>query len=103
MSVSVNRSREALGGSEKNMSKSDGKSFAIPKLMVWEAWRQVKANKGALATSWLERYRQFWDESWTRLDEHLRQPPTAQSAARSSACGRIASLVGNPPYRRGYA
>ena len=23
------------------------KSFAIPRLMVWEAWRQVKANKGA--------------------------------------------------------
>ena len=23
------------------------KSFAIPKSMVWEAWRQVKANKGA--------------------------------------------------------
>ena len=23
------------------------KSFAIPKLLVWEAWRQVKANKGA--------------------------------------------------------
>ena len=24
-----------------------GKSFAIPKQLVWEAWRQVKANKGA--------------------------------------------------------
>ena len=23
------------------------KSFAIPRRMVWEAWRQVKANKGA--------------------------------------------------------
>ena len=23
------------------------KSFAIPRPMVWEAWRQVKANKGA--------------------------------------------------------
>ena len=23
------------------------KSFAIPRLMVWEAWRRVKANKGA--------------------------------------------------------
>ena len=31
------------------MSKSrpKDKSFAIPKLLVWEAWRQVKANKGA--------------------------------------------------------
>ena len=23
------------------------KSFAIPKRLVWEAWRQVRANKGA--------------------------------------------------------
>ncbi len=29
------------------MSRPEDKSFAIPKLMVWEAWRQVKANKGA--------------------------------------------------------
>jgi retron-type reverse transcriptase len=29
------------------MTKSQDKSFAIPKLLVWEAWRQVKANKGA--------------------------------------------------------
>ena len=30
-----------------NMPTSQDKPFAIPKLMVWEAWRQVKANKGA--------------------------------------------------------
>jgi len=29
------------------MPRPEDKSFAIPKLMVWEAWRQVKANKGA--------------------------------------------------------
>ena len=29
------------------MPKPEEKPFAIPKLMVWEAWRQVKANKGA--------------------------------------------------------
>jgi RNA-directed DNA polymerase len=29
------------------MSKPDDKPFAIPKSMVWEAWRRVKANKGA--------------------------------------------------------
>ena len=32
---------------KKNMPKPKEKPFAIPKLMVWEAWRQVKANKGA--------------------------------------------------------
>jgi RNA-directed DNA polymerase len=29
------------------MTRPKDKSFAIPKLLVWEAWRQVKANKGA--------------------------------------------------------
>ncbi len=29
------------------MSGQDGKPFAIPKSLVWQAWRQVKANKGA--------------------------------------------------------
>jgi RNA-directed DNA polymerase len=29
------------------MTKSKDKSFAIPKRLVWEAWRQVKANRGA--------------------------------------------------------
>ena len=29
------------------MPKPKDKSFAIPKRLVWEAWRQVKANKGA--------------------------------------------------------
>ena len=36
-----------LGGARKNMPKRNEKPFAIPKLLVWEAWRQVKANKGA--------------------------------------------------------
>ena len=29
------------------MPKPEDKPFVIPKLMVWEAWRQVKENKGA--------------------------------------------------------
>jgi RNA-directed DNA polymerase len=27
--------------------RPNDKSFAIPKLLVWKAWRQVRANKGA--------------------------------------------------------
>ena len=30
-----------------NNPRSKDKPFAVPKLLVWEAWRQVKANKGA--------------------------------------------------------
>jgi RNA-directed DNA polymerase len=29
------------------MPKPEDKPFAIPKPMVWEAWRRVRANKGA--------------------------------------------------------
>ena len=29
------------------MPKPDEKPFVIPRSMVWEAWRRVKANKGA--------------------------------------------------------
>src|SRR5246127_3641341 len=46
MTVSFNRG-ESPGRRRKYMPRPDDKSFAIPKLMVWEAWRQVKANKGA--------------------------------------------------------
>ena len=44
---SVNRGRVVLGGSEANMPKPEDKPFVIPKLMVWEAYRRVAANKGA--------------------------------------------------------
>jgi retron-type reverse transcriptase len=30
-----------------NVPEPEDKPFAIPKPMVWEAWRRVKANKGA--------------------------------------------------------
>ena len=29
------------------MSGLEGKPFAIPKQLVWEAWKSVKANEGA--------------------------------------------------------
>ena len=35
------------GRKRGNMPKPNDKSFAIPKQLVWEAWRQVRANKGA--------------------------------------------------------
>ena len=43
---SINRG-EALGGSEKSMPKPKDKPFAIPKQLVWEAYRRVADNKGA--------------------------------------------------------
>ena len=37
------------------------------------------------ATAWMERYRQFWDTNFERLDVHLQQIQHAQSAAPPSA------------------
>jgi RNA-directed DNA polymerase len=45
--VSVNRGREPWEEAKQNMPKPDEKPFVIPKLMVWEAYRRVRANKGA--------------------------------------------------------
>jgi len=47
MSISINQGRWSWEEAKLNMPTSQDKPFAIPKLMVWEAWRQVKANKGA--------------------------------------------------------
>src|SRR3954453_22314915 len=44
---SFNRGPMVLGGSEVNMPKLKDKPFVIPKPLVWEAYRRVRANKGA--------------------------------------------------------
>src|SRR5688500_16622152 len=38
-------------------------------------WRPCRLNAGPLkeAAGWLERYRRFWEESFDRLDEYLRE------------------------------
>jgi DNA-binding transcriptional ArsR family regulator len=38
-------------------------------------WRPAKLNGRPLedVSDWLERYRRFWEESFDRLDEHLRE------------------------------
>lgn len=38
-------------------------------------WRTSTLQVGPLkeATDWMERYRQFWDENFTRLDAHLKR------------------------------
>ncbi len=38
-------------------------------------WRPCHLNAGPLkdAAAWLEHYRQFWEQSFDRLDEYLRQ------------------------------
>src|SRR3954451_11886673 len=43
---SINRGA-GLGRKRANMPMTEDKPFVIPKPMVWDAWRRVKANKGA--------------------------------------------------------
>ena len=46
--VAINQGRGSWEESMMNMPRTEqDKSFAISKRLVWEAWRQVKANKGA--------------------------------------------------------
>ena len=44
---SINRGSWLREEARRACQSPKDKSFAIPKQMVWEAWRQVKANKGA--------------------------------------------------------
>ena len=44
--ISFNRGALVSGGSEENMPMPQDKPFAIPKQLVWEAYRRVAANKG---------------------------------------------------------
>jgi hypothetical protein len=44
---SFNRGRWSWEEAKMNMPKPKDKPFAIPKSMVWEAYRRVAANKGA--------------------------------------------------------
>lgn len=38
-------------------------------------WRSSRLEAGPLreATAWMERYRRFWDDNFTRLDAHLKR------------------------------
>ncbi|RGC67806.1 Transcriptional repressor SdpR [Micromonospora sp. MW-13] len=44
-------------------------------------WRSSSLNPEPLreATAWMERYRQFWDANFDRLDAHLRRMRQAQA------------------------
>ena len=47
-------------------------------------WRPCRLEAGPLkeAAEWIEHYRRFWDESFDRLDQHLRQMQQAKGTRR---------------------
>ena len=67
------------------MPTSQDKPFAIPKSMVWEAWRQLKANKGAPGSGWagLDEFeadlRDNLHKIWNRMSPGSWSPPPART------------------------
>jgi DNA-binding transcriptional ArsR family regulator len=48
-------------------------------------WRPCRLEAGPMkdATAWLERYRQFWEQSFDRLEDYLRELKAAEKAQGS--------------------
>ena len=59
-------------------------------------WRSSRLQASPLkeATDWMERYRLFWDASFDRLDEHLRQ---VQRDSAGPAVGDGTHTAATPP------
>jgi RNA-directed DNA polymerase len=65
--------------------KPDGKPFAISKRLVWEAWRRVKANRGAAGVD--EESIQAFEEDlsgnlykvWNRMSSGSYMPPPVRA------------------------
>jgi group II intron reverse transcriptase/maturase len=84
------------------MPKSDEKSFAIPKSMVWEAWRRVKANKGAPGVDGrdLEQFEAGLADNlykiWNRMSSGSYFPPPVKAAQIPKPHGSGFRLLGVP-------
>ena len=84
------------------MPGPDEKSFAIPRLMVWEAWRQVKANKGAPGVDGqdLEEFeadlRDNLYKIWNRMSSGSYFPPPVRAVEIPKPHGDGVRMLGVP-------
>jgi group II intron reverse transcriptase/maturase len=84
------------------MSRPEGKSFAIPKLMVWEAWRQVKANKGAPGVDGqdLDAFESDLEDNlykiWNRMSSGAWFPPPVRAVEIPKPHGGGVRMLGVP-------
>src|SRR3954471_16985472 len=98
------RSTGAVGSGRRrsNMPGPKVKSFAIPRLMVWEAWRQVKANKGApgVAEGGLEEFeadlRANLYKIWNRMSSGSYFPPAVRAVEIPKPHGGGTRILGVP-------
>jgi RNA-directed DNA polymerase len=85
-----------------NMPKPKDKSFAIPKQLVWEAWRQVKANKGAPGVDGqaLEEFESDLKNElyrvWNRMSSGAYFPPPIRAVEVPKPHGKGVRLLGVP-------
>ena len=100
MFVSINRAREGAGRKRGSMPRRKEKPFAIPKLLVWEAWRQVKANKGAPGVDGqdLEQFEADLEDNlyriWNRMSSGSYFPPPVRAVEIPKPHGRGAGCWG---------
>ena len=84
------------------MPRPEGKSFAISKPMVWEAWRQVKANKGAPGVDGqdLEEFeadlRDNLYKIWNRMSSGSYFPPPVRAVQIPKPHGGGVRMLGVP-------
>jgi group II intron reverse transcriptase/maturase len=82
--------------------KPDGKPFAISKWLVWEAWRRVKANRGAAGVD--EESIQAFEENlrgnlykvWNRMSSGSYMPPPVRAVEIPKKGGRGSRMLGVP-------
>jgi len=82
--------------------KPDGKPFAISKRLVWEAWRRVKANRGAAGVD--EESIQAFEENlsgnlykvWNRMSSGSYMPPPVRAVEIPKKGGRGVRVLGVP-------
>lgn len=84
------------------MPKPDERPFAIPKSMVWEAWRRVKANKGAPGVDGqdLDEFEADLADNlykiWNRMSSGCYFPPPVKAVEIPKPHGNGVRLLGVP-------
>ena len=84
------------------MTGPEGKSFQIPKLLVWEAWRRVKANKGAPGVDGqdLEAFESGLEGNlykiWNRMSSGTWFPPPVRAVEVPKPHGEGVRVLGVP-------
>jgi RNA-directed DNA polymerase len=85
-----------------NMPRPEDKPFAIPKPMVWEAWRRVKANKGAPGVDGqdLEEFEADLADNlykiWNRMSSGSYLPPPVRAVEIPKPHGSGVRMLGVP-------